>query len=76
MSIQGLASLAAILTMFAIPGAIIYGIYYLIKRLIRYNAECQDRYTRRRKTEQDLNDLEAELNSMKDHDWAKEGERS
>ncbi len=51
---------------------IIHSIYLLIKRLIRYNAECQDRYARQRQAEQDLDDLEAEVNYMKDHDWSKE----
>ncbi len=51
---------------------IVYGIYCLIKRLIRYNAECQDRYARRWQAERDMDDIEAELNRMKDHDWSKE----
>ncbi len=46
--------------------------YKLVTHLIQYNAECQDRYTRYRQAEQDLNDLEAEINYMKDHDWSKE----
>ncbi len=72
MIIQAIGSLIDLLLILAIPAGIIYGIYYLIKRLIRYNAECQDRYARRWQAERDLNDLEAEVNHMKDHDWSKE----
>ncbi len=69
---QVIGSLIDLLLVLAIPAGIIYGIYYLIKRLIRYNAECQDRYARRWQAERDLDDIEAELNYMKDHDWSKE----
>ncbi len=72
MSIQKLATLTMLIIVLAIWVGIVYGIYYLIKRLIRYNAECQDRYARRWQAEQDLDDLEAEVNYMKDHDWSKE----
>ncbi len=72
MIIQAIGSLIDLLLILAIPAGTIYGIYYLIKRLIHYNAECQDRYARRWQAEQDLNDLEAEVNHMKDHDWSKE----
>ncbi len=57
---------------FGVPIAIIYVIYRLAKNLILYHAECQDRYARYRQAEQDLNDLEDEINYMKDHDWSKE----
>lgn len=51
---------------------IAHSIIGIIKYLIQYNAECQNRYARYREAEQDLNDLEDEINSMKDHDWSKE----
>lgn len=72
MIVQAIGSLIDLILMLAIPTGIIYGIYYLIKRLIRYNAECQDRYARRWQAEQEIDDIEAELNRMKDHDWSKE----
>ncbi len=72
MNPQIIGALIAIITFFAIWGGIIFGIYCLIKRLIRYNAEYQNRYARYRQAEQDLNDLEDEINYMKNHDWSKE----
>ncbi len=72
MSPQSIGALIAIITFFAIWGGILFGAYCLIKRLIRYNAECQDRYARRWQAERDMDDIEAELNHMKDHDWSKE----
>ncbi len=72
MIVQAIGSLIDLILILAIPTGIIYGIYYLIKRLIRYNAECQDRYARRWQAERDLDDIEAELDHMKDHDWSKE----
>ncbi len=70
---QLVVALLTIIAILAIPVLIPgYVIYRLIKRLIRYNAECQDRYARRWQAEQDLDDLEAEVNYMKDHDWSKE----
>lgn len=57
----------------AIPAAIIYIIYRLAKRLIRYNADCQDRYRQYREAEQEAAELEAELEYMaKEYDWSKE----
>lgn len=57
----------------AIPAAIIYIIYLLVKRLIRYNADCQDRYAQYRQAEQEAAELEAELEYMaKEYDWSKE----
>ncbi len=72
MSQRIIGLLLASIVFFAIWGGIIFGVYCLIKRLIRYNAECQDRYARRWQAEQDLDDLETEVNHMKDHDWSKE----
>ncbi len=72
MDAQGLKSLIGLIIALIIWSGIAYGIYRLIKRLIRYNAECQDRYTRYRQAERDMDDIEAELNYMKDHDWSKE----
>ncbi len=72
MDAQGLKSLIGLIIALIIWSGIAYGIYRLIKRLIRYNAECQDQYARQRQAEQDLDDLEAEVNYMKDHDWSKE----
>lgn len=48
-----------------------YCYYKLATRLIQYNAECQDKYARQRKVEQDLDDLEDELEYMKNYDWSK-----
>ncbi len=62
----------------AIAGLIVkYGLFALTlyqvgKCLIRYNAKCQDQYIRHRQAEQDLDNLQDEINSMKDHDWSKE----
>lgn len=57
----------------AIPATIIYIIYRLAKRLIRYNAECQDRYAQYRQAEQEAAELEEELEYMaKEYDWSKE----
>jgi len=56
-----------------VPVAIIYIIYRLVKHLIRYHAECQDRYIRYREAEQEARELEEELEYMaKKHDWTKE----
>ncbi len=49
-----------------------YCYYKLATHLIQYNADCQDRYIRKRKLEKDLEDLENELEYMKDYDWSKE----
>ena len=49
--------------LFAIP---IFIIYKLIKRLIRYNAECRSQYEKYHKAEQDLDDIERDLYSHKD----------
>lgn len=56
----------------AIPIVTLYIIYRLIKRLIRYNAECQDQYTQYRQAEQEAAELEEELEYMaKEYDWSK-----
>lgn len=44
----------------------IFIIYKLIKRLIRYNAECRNRYEEYQKAKQDINDIEQDLYSHKD----------
>jgi len=72
MSVQKITGIIVLIAAVAIWTGIIYGIYHLIKRLIHYNAECQDRYARRWQAEQEIDDIEAELNRMKDHDWSKE----
>lgn len=69
-------SLALLLTTFfsiAIWAGIVYGIYCLIKRLIRYNADYQDRIKQYREAEQEAAELEAELEYMAtEYDWSKE----
>lgn len=52
-----------LILLFAIP---IFIIYKLIKRLIRYNAECRNRYEEYQKAKQDINDIEQDLYSHKD----------
>lgn len=46
-----------------IYGVPIYIIYRLIKRLIRYNAECKYRYSVYRQASDDLQRIEDELNA-------------
>lgn len=73
MSTQMLAGILMLIITIAVWAGIIYGIYSLIKRLIRYNAECQDRYRQYREAEQDAAELEAELEYMAtEYDWTKE----
>lgn len=68
--------LMAFLVGLAIVIAPLYVLYRIVKHLIRYHAETQaytwDRYTKAREAEKDLNDLEGEINYMKNHDWSKE----
>lgn len=53
-------------------GGIGYIIYRAVKSLIRYHAECQDRYTRYREAEQEASELESELEYMaNEYDWSK-----
>lgn len=56
-----------------IPAAIIYIIYRLAKRLIRYNTDYQNQYAQYRQAEQEATELEAELEYMAtEYDWTKE----